>query len=176
VNPRRTTLRATLDLLTHDFAEAVLRAVRSATLDELAAMLGSRGAPRLARRSTAAPSRPDAALAGPARPRRAGRPRALSTARQAAPLAELVEHTEAYPDVVIVDPVAVLARRVPNPSAPPVAATVPDDEDDQAAIVPTSRDAAAPPTRPGEDVLRATGGGLVLRRRRSPRASEGAAQ
>jgi len=103
VNPRRTSLRTTLDQLTHDFAEAVeqlghhfaeavLRAVRSASLIELAdAMQSPRAGTARALRSTSHASlSARAQVATPtARPRR--RPRAASLPHHATEAAVLAE-------------------------------------------------------------------------------------
>jgi hypothetical protein len=111
VTTRRTSLRATLDLLAHDLAEAVLRAVRSVSLTELAEL------PELpAARSARSFARPVVGARVPAprldlsasAPARSARPRSVRAPRppRRAPMQqlELLPHVEAYADVVIDDP------------------------------------------------------------------------
>jgi hypothetical protein len=191
VNHRPTPLRAALDQLTHDFADAVLRAVRSAVLTNLAVLVPS--APPTYESSDA-----------PRAPKTPSNPRA-ATARRAAPAAaRTVDPVEAFPDdSVIIDPGLVLgfidahrdAKRAPSgPSdvgaepiwepkrATPARETEPTLDDapeserldaaperapvaaEARVVAPITR-ATSPSLRTGEEVLRTATGGLVLRRR-----------
>jgi hypothetical protein len=106
-----------------------------------------------------------------ARPRRT---RAASARREkAAQLELLLDRPDAYPDVAIVDPAALLDGARPAqdaagraiapeeaPEVPPAPETAP------------AAPAARPAMRPGEELLRGVGGGgIVLRRRRAQEAA-----
>ena len=177
VNPRRPPLRPTLDALSQAFVDAVLLAVRRTPLAELAGALDlarSRANPRpVAPEAVRAPRRSEAApSSAPARFRRANR------APPAAPRYQLelpLDPSNAYPEVAIVDPAAVLGGLQPLENAPgaPIvpadkAQSLPTSPPAPAPVSPSPPAASSPPLRPGEDILRAAGGGLVLRRRRSP--------
>jgi hypothetical protein len=183
VNPRRPSLRSTIDALAQALADAVLLAVRRTPLTELAGALDSAAADRAIARTAA----PEAARASrradvppPAPSARSPRARRAppAAARRDRPLALSLDPPNAYPEVAIVDPDAVLGRQASKngPGAPIVAA---DDAESlpasPPALAPVSEPpappaAARPTTRlrpgPGEELLRATGGGVVLRRRR----------
>jgi len=79
----------------------------------------------------------------------------------------LIERLDAYPEVEILDPDVLLngskTPEAPSPPATPV--VVAPEEDAVGAVEP--RHAPAPSPRPGEDLLTASGGGVVLRRRRA---------
>ena len=176
VTPRRTSLRATLDLLAHDLAEAVLAAVRGASLTELAELLeppadrSPRARPTATARVPAPRLHPGAS--SPARSARRSA-RALRPPRRG-PMQqlELLPHVEAYADVAILDPAAVLGGPTsPQDDAPrvPIAPTTSIAPREHAAALSASR--TDPVARPGEELLRATGGGVVLRRRRPPNRS-----
>ena len=124
-------------------------------------------------------SRLDLGASAPVRSARPRSARAPRPPRRALPQQlELLPHVEAYADVVIDDPAALLGGPTPPQDAPrvPVAPVHPVAPVNDARA---SRAAAPDPVaRPGEEILRAAGGGVVLRRRRPPNPSgapEGAA-
>jgi len=170
VTTRRLSLHATLVQLAQDLAEAVLDAVRAASMSELAVVIRPRDARRTQGRPrpTSATARSIAAPSDTVRTTRARRARATPIRRGPVSLAEAVDLTEAYPNVAIIDPASVLAAVDQSTSRPEIVSTPTDD----AVVAPAPEEARAPAARTGEDVLRSAGGEAVLRRRRSPRRSD----
>jgi len=171
VTTRSLSLHATLVRLAQDLAEAVLDAVRAASMSELAVVIHPRDArrtPGRLRSPTSATARSIAAPSDTVRTTRARRARATPIRREPVSLAEAVDLTEAYPNVAIIDPASVLAAVDQSTSRPEIVSTPTDD----AVVAPAPEEARAPAARTGEDVLRSAGGEAVLRRRRSPRTSD----
>jgi len=169
---RCTPLHDTLQALAEDFAHAILRAVREASLSELA---DARLLPRVRERRTTAPrvSAPRGVVPTtvPARDARAQRSRTASAARaKPTQLELLLDRAETYPDAAIVDPTAILggpraAQDAPGRSIAPK--KEPNPSPAQSAALPVEPPKAAlPAMAPGEELLRGAGGGVVLRRRR----------
>ena len=183
----RPPLRAALDRLTQTFVEGVLRALQSASLveiqelgsSELGRLRTAARLPRTASRVAApAPAREVAARASG----RDATPRVRSSRASASRANEwrsIPDHEESDPNlsVTITDPAAVLAmvedviRSAPAIAAATLIASA-EEEDEPAppepppSVAPASRVELRPAARPGEEVLRAAGGALVLRRRR----------
>jgi hypothetical protein len=179
----RPPLRAALDRLTQTFVEGVLRALQSASLAEIQE-LGFQEAGRT--RAAATPARTASRAPLPARERGArppaneARPRVRASRSAASRTNEwrsIPDHEENDPHLAmtITDPAAVLAmveeviRNTPAIAAAVASAAADEQEPprpEPPAAVPASRVELRPAARPGEEVLRAAGGGLVLRRRR----------
>ncbi len=194
MTPRRPSFRSTLDALSHAFVDAVLLAVRRAVLTDLAGALDpvpatALPAARKTRKAVQAARTPHRSKAAPPSvPTRSSRSRSASPTRRQL---ELPLDPHPYPETVIVAPdvtlgalpptvpvvavgdasarvtVRVFPPSEPRPRTPrrPRSAVVPADEG-QAAQAPQR--APDPVPRAGEVVLRAPGGGAVLRRRRAP--------
>jgi len=170
VTTRRLSLHATLVRLAQDLAEAVLDAVRAASMSELAEVIrprDDRGAQGRPHRPTSATARSIAARSDTAPTPRARRATPIRPGEPVS-LAEAVDLTEAYPNVAIVDPASVLAAVERFTGRPEIVSPRTDD----AVVAPAPEEARAPAARRGEDVLRSAGGEAVLRRRRSPRTSD----
>jgi hypothetical protein len=159
----RPSLRGTLEQLALDFANAVLRAV----VTELAEAAKPSGAGRTTPRERR-PSSPSPRAVSPSAPTRSPRPprtRGTPIRREPERAVEELDEGGAYPDVLITDPLAVLAALDRAPSVPE-AASVALLEKPRA---PEAQTARLPLARAGEEVVRSTGGGSVLRRRRLAR-------
>ena len=180
----RPPLRAALDRLTQTFVEGVLRALRSASLAEIQEL----GSSEVGRLRTMA-SLPRAASRVPAPLREVA---ARASAQDAAPRVRssrasvsrtdewrsIPDHEDNDPNlsVTITDPAAVLAmvedvfRSAPATAAATMIAAAEEEEpappEQPPSVAPSSRVELRPAARPGEEVLRAAGGALVLRRRR----------
>ena len=196
VTPQRPSFRATLDALSHAFADAVLLAVSRALVAELADVLdpGPAKAPPVARKARRAVQ----GARGSRRPRTAppSGPEPTSPARRASrapPELELLS-PDTYPETMIVDPEALLRARPPAavvevgdvPGAPAEVALLdlpvrserprrasqraprPVVRAEESQVAQAPQRAPDPVPRAGEEVLRASGGGAVLRRRRPP--------
>jgi hypothetical protein len=182
LTPRNNRTRATRDALAQDLAAAVLHAVQSAVftaLRDLAGLADTATTPRRAAAvapvaPVAAPAVDAPAVATPKVTRvAAARSDRKAPRRAHAPRSAPVETIEEHTDVEIVDPSALLDWLDPTPSVREPATTV---RTTLLADVPPRNDVATvepPPVahrellaRPGEQVLRASGGGAVLRRRR----------
>jgi hypothetical protein len=163
--------------LTHAFSQAVLDAVRSASMRELAELLELESPSGRGHVTDASsPSWEDEpTLPAPAPPSRSARGRTSPPPRRRMrPLESLPPPPDAYADVTIVDPEAVLAPRDESLSATPAA------EDGPRAPIASPNDVGADPAPerapdpkvgPGEEILRSSGGGVVLRRRGPPAPS-----
>jgi hypothetical protein len=154
VNHRRNRFRDALAQLTHDFAEGLVEAVRSASLEEFLALLDEQA------RRPAAPSY------GP----RAAPPRRTAAPRQRRAVG-VIERSDAEAEEpgdssAITDPARMLeALEGAAEPLPITAAIIPKEV--SATETPPMEKADSPPTlRTGEEVLRTSTGGLVLRRRR----------
>jgi hypothetical protein len=181
---KRPPLRVVLDRLTRNFVEGVLAALQSASLAEIESLgLGPLRSRRVPEGRTSARSSGRERPEPKARTRKASVAPPRTTTRRAA---IEVDEDEAHPSVTITDPAAVLAMvedglhaasgaaempellEVPEPEAPRSTSAAEPPRSERAE--PSSRVELRPAARPGEEVLRASGGGLVLRRRR-PQAS-----
>jgi hypothetical protein len=170
VTPRCTPLRDTLQALAEDFAHAIVRAAREASLREL---VDTRELGRVPERPTPGPrasAAPAPIAPTPARVARLRRSRTASAVRAKPTQLELLpDRAETYPDAAIVDPTAILggprpAQDAPGRSIAPEKAPKPPPAREARSAEPPK--AALPAMRPGEELLRAAGGGVVLRRRR----------
>jgi hypothetical protein len=170
-----TPLHDALQALAEEFGHAIVRVVRETSLHELAEAREFARVPIVGRADRPATASLPADARTPA-PRvvRLRRTRPVSARREKpAQLELLLDRADAYPDVAIVDPAALLDGAPPAedaagraiapeeaPEVPPAPETAP------------AAPAARPAMRPGEELLRgAGGGGIVLRRRRAQEAA-----
>ena len=154
VNQRRPSLREALHQLTLGFAEGVLDAVRTASFIDLVALFDQETHPSPAARHRPARARPV--------------PRRRTTPAQPEPSGDAT--AEPIDPATIIDPASVLAALERAAERMPRDAWPLNQEETPAAVVPpfSSTEHASPAPRAGEDVLRTTAGGLVLRRQRRP--------
>ena len=170
-----TPLHDALQALAEEFGHAIVRVVCETSLHELAEARELARVPVLERadRLPTASLPADVRTPGP----RVGRPRRTrgASARREKPaqLELLLERADAYPDVAIVDPAALLngARPAEDAAGRPIA-TEESPEVPPAPETAATAPAARPAMRPGEELLRGVGGGgIVLRRRRAQEAA-----
>jgi hypothetical protein len=165
---RRPSLRAALEQLALDFADAILAAASAEVIATLGAPIACRT------RSSASRQNSDALLAASrsrtSRSPRSGRSGSTPVGREAAQVEESVEDAGAYPDTVIIDPLAVLGAMEQPARSPEIPTVAPEVEVVQRAS--EERAPATPAARAGEDIVRVAGGGVVLLRRRSARSSD----